>query len=564
MQKIMIYILGFILFMQGGHPVWAENYLLNGGQKSTFRYALVQEIRPTGETVTMNLTYVIPQTFTSETYRQQIKDFDIRFSLKPDARKEWTDRHGNRVVDYAWDSPKKAFKAEVSFISDNEVTLKQIKTESPFPVNDLPAAFDLYLSETAQVQVNNKEIKQKARALVNDSKTEFDAVQRILTWVIDKMKYVLTPEAYDAMYAFRTGKGNCQNYSHLAAALMRAVGIPVRIVNGITLKEPYHVKLGAQLLSLNMAQGRHSWIEVYFPDLGWMPFDPQQTELFVSNRFVRIEIGLDNQDTMNDGLVRWTRTKGSKEVISFQETIAADFTSDIVDLIGEKQGYGPKNLMLLPPVKAQYFNAPVVKEQKPVPYDPALLAKAVFEKPYIYGNLDFPEGVNFAFSRTTRVTDNENSMEKNFLVETAEYITGGQDYCQAFEIGVPVNLQQIGVALQKFGGEGELVLELRENTQGGPGKIAAVSRGVRLENISGARGYFWVDFDFADQQLMLTPDRYWISINYKGSPIINWFYSYGKPVGQMDGTRSKSRNEANWRFTMGYEFNYRVSGLTIR
>ncbi|TFG98410.1 MAG: hypothetical protein E4H13_09915 [Calditrichales bacterium] len=105
MQKIMIYILGFILFMQGGHPVWAENYLLNGGQKSTFRYALVQEIRPTGETVTMNLTYVIPQTFTSETYRQQIKDFDIRFSLKPDAQKEWTDRHGNRVVDYAWDSP---------------------------------------------------------------------------------------------------------------------------------------------------------------------------------------------------------------------------------------------------------------------------------------------------------------------------------------------------------------------------------------------------------------------------------------------------------------------------
>ena len=81
------------------------------------------------------------------------------------------------------------------------------------------------------------------------------------------MHYVLTPEEFDALYAFESGKGNCQNYSHLTAALMRAAGIPTRIVNGVTLKRPFDINMGSQLLTLNMAQGRHSWIEVYFPDL---------------------------------------------------------------------------------------------------------------------------------------------------------------------------------------------------------------------------------------------------------------------------------------------------------
>jgi transglutaminase-like putative cysteine protease len=51
----------------------------------------------------------------------------------------------------------------------------------------------------------------------------------------------------------------------LAAALMRAVGIPARIVNGVTLKKPFDVNVSGQILTLNMAEGRHSWIEVYFP-----------------------------------------------------------------------------------------------------------------------------------------------------------------------------------------------------------------------------------------------------------------------------------------------------------
>ena len=47
-------------------------------------------------------------------------------------------------------------------------------------------------------------------------------MQRTFTWVVDNMRYVNPPAKYDALYSFNTGKGNCQNYSHLAAAILNA------------------------------------------------------------------------------------------------------------------------------------------------------------------------------------------------------------------------------------------------------------------------------------------------------------------------------------------------------
>jgi hypothetical protein len=60
------------------------------------------------------------------------------------------------------------------------------------------------------------------------------------------------------------------------------------------------------------------------------------------------------------------------------------------------------------------------------------------------------------------------------------------------------------------------------------------------------------------------PGSYWIALGFTGSPIVNWFYTYGKPVGPVDGTRYKSVFQQNWSGAMNYEFNYRVSGLTVK
>jgi len=57
--------------------------------------------------------------------------------------------------------------------------------------------------------------------------------------------------------------------------------------------------------------------------------------------------------------------------------------------------------------------------------------------------------------------------------------------------------------------------------------------------------------------------NYWIALGFTGSPIVNWFYTYGKPVGSVEGTRYKGVYQADWSNALSYEFNYRVVGLTV-
>jgi len=562
MKRVFYLSATFLAVITLNYSLLADNYQLDGSQSSIIEYRLHQTILPTSETVTMNLSYVVPESFESITYSQYISDFNIRFTAKPEEKKEWIDKRGNKVIDYAWMNPRKAFEVIITFKAENLVALKDVVSKATFPLGKLSDEMQTYLIATKMVPADVKTIRNLSTEIVDGAQTEYEAVHNILAWVIDHVNYVLDPEEFNAMYSLRTGRGNCQNFSHLTAALLRAQGIPTRIVNGITLKEPYDITMENRILTLNMAQGRHSWIEVYFPDLGWMPFDPQQSELFVSNRFIRIEIGVDNEETMNDGLVRWTRTKGSNEVISFNEGIEATFQKDEIAIKGFNQKFGPKKLLLMPGIQTQVKIPDLPVVVKPEEFDPATLADLKFDFPFIFGNMEFPQNINFAFTRSSLQGEDENSQElkKNFLVETAEYVSGNSDYAQLFVLDKPVYLEVVGLALQKFGGQGRLVLELREDLNGKPGAIAALSEPVDIQTMQIGKGYDWIDFNFSSQGLVLTPDNYWITINFKGSPIINWFYSYGKPVGPIEGTLMKGKKEDTWTNTMGYEFNYRVIG----
>ena len=546
-------------------PCYAENYLLNGGQNSRIDYTMEQRVVPSAGTQRLILSYVIPESFNSPTYNQQITGFNLQFSQQPADRDESTDKRGNKIIRATWQKPNGQITAKISLTAVNNTRLQRLQTQAPFPLSGLSADVTPYLKATDQVPSTDRQIVSKAQELTVSSKTEFDAVQKILIWVVDHMTYVLTPQSYDAMYSFRSGKGNCQNYSHLAAALMRSVGIPVRIVNGITTKQPYDVDTGGGTLTMRMAEGRHSWIEVYFPDLKWVPFDPQQTQLFVSNRFIRVEIGLDNEETANDGLIRWTQSRGTSGQPQFEELIEASFVSDQVNLSGSKANYGPKKLLFTPPVDATFTKvavAPPPPPPKPVPKE--TLQKMQYNKQIVFGNLEFPENIDFLAARgpAKEIEGGEMEMRKNFMVETAEYVTTrGNQYAQTFMVTKPMKLSKTGLALHKFGGDGQLWIELlKDDGQGRPGENIATSDFIPLEQIRFSRGYSWVDFDF-EENPTLSPGRYWIALGFTGSPIVNWFFSYGKPVGPVDGTRYKTLFDETWSRSLSYEFNYRIMGV---
>ncbi|MGY1707074.1 transglutaminaseTgpA domain-containing protein [Geodermatophilus sp. SYSU D00697] len=67
----------------------------------------------------------------------------------------------------------------------------------------------------------------------------------------------------------RLRRGYCEQYAGAMAVLVRAAGVPARVVLGYT---PGTVQPdGSRLVTSDDA---HAWVEVYFDDLGWIPFDP--------------------------------------------------------------------------------------------------------------------------------------------------------------------------------------------------------------------------------------------------------------------------------------------------
>lgn len=542
-----------------------ENYLINGGQESKIQYQLIQRVEPAGDTKTLKMSFVVPESFQSPTYNQRIENFALNLTPEPSKKQDERDKRGNRIVLAEWKNPNQSVDVSMTFIAYNQTILKTLESSAGFPLTNLPNDVKEYLSATDQVQRNDPRIQEKAKELVRGVKTEFDAVQRILTWVVDHMRYVTPPEQYDALYAFENGKGNCQNYSHLTAALLRAVGIPVRIINGVTLKQPYTVRTSEGDFTFKMGQGRHSWIEVFFTDLGWIPFDPQQSVLFVSNRFVRIEVGVDNEETVNDGMVRWQQAKGVKGRPSFQEIIEAEFPVDNVQLSIARQNYGPQKMLLCPDVRAAFKKEVAPPPPPPVEISDDKLKQLKYDKPFLFGNLDFPVGVDFVFARgpAKKGAEDEYEMRKNFMVETAEYVTTKlTQYAQIVVLKKPVKLVKVGLALHKFGGSGQLWIDLMKDEGGKPGNVLAASDWKMLDELSAKPGYDWVDFDFTKESPVLSPGKYWIGLGFTGSPIVNWFYTYGKPVGPVNGTRYKGVYESDWSGALAYEFNYRVAGWT--
>ncbi|MDD5533577.1 MAG: transglutaminase domain-containing protein, partial [Syntrophales bacterium] len=401
----------------------AENYTLQGEMGSDIRFEIRKNVEVTDGVQKLTLSFVVPPGFRSPTYSQAINNFDIRFSPPPQDRTEAAGNRGSRVITAVWQRPPRTVEARLSFSASNRTSLQVLNTKAPFPVRDIPEDGRDYLKSTEQVQAGDSRIQRLAAELCSGVKTEFDAVQKILTWVVDHVRYVTPPERYDASYSFESGKGNCQNFSHLSAALMRASGIPVRIVNGITLNKPFDVVRQGGTLTFKMGQGRHSWIEVWFPDLGWVPLDPQQTAMFVPNRFIRIETGVDNNETIQDGLMKWAQTRGSEDPRD-QEIIQADFAADNVKIAGKRESYGPRNLLLCPGVNAAFTRKEIITPPPPPVITDAELARLRFDSPFLFGNLEFPEGIDFAFP-PSRPGTRKGMKVKSFVVETAEYVTTG-------------------------------------------------------------------------------------------------------------------------------------------
>lgn len=87
-----------------------------------------------------------------------------------------------------------------------------------------------------------------------------------------------------------TRRGVCQDFAHLMIGCLRSLGLSARYVSGylMTVPPPGQKRLQG-------ADASHAWVSVYFPDLGWLDFDPTN-DVMVSDKHVTLAWGRDYND----------------------------------------------------------------------------------------------------------------------------------------------------------------------------------------------------------------------------------------------------------------------------
>lgn len=123
-----------------------------------------------------------------------------------------------------------------------------------------------------------------AEEITKDKKTWLEKAQAIEKYfrsndfVYDQTNVAVPDdnEDYVDQFLFETQRGYCDNFSTSMVVMMRSVGIPARWVKGYTEGEYIDTLENGRRLYEVTNNNAHSWVEGYFPGVGWVPFEPTQ------------------------------------------------------------------------------------------------------------------------------------------------------------------------------------------------------------------------------------------------------------------------------------------------
>jgi transglutaminase-like putative cysteine protease len=117
-------------------------------------------------------------------------------------------------------------------------------------------------------------IGQLARQVTAGAGNNYDRAMAVETYLREHYQYTLDLPRVEqsdpvAGFLFYARRGNCEYFAAALAVMLRTLGIPARLVNGFQSGD--YNRVGGDFV----VRGRdaHSWVEVFFPRYGWIPFD---------------------------------------------------------------------------------------------------------------------------------------------------------------------------------------------------------------------------------------------------------------------------------------------------
>ncbi len=156
------------------------------------------------------------------------------------------------------------------------------RVQYPIPSRLLGPSLSPYLRAERDRQSGEPSIMRLAGDITRGSRFAHEAANAILSWIADNLIFDTTVSVpSDALSALRYGKAYCVGYSNLAVALLRAAGIPARVAHGY-LPPGYEWGFSKEYWGVKVNDGGfHAYVEIYYPDTGWVFSDAEHSHNFV-------------------------------------------------------------------------------------------------------------------------------------------------------------------------------------------------------------------------------------------------------------------------------------------
>ncbi len=176
-----------------------------------------------------------------------------------------------------WDSGRQRFSPPVMEIIREELPLRAAFER---PLNDGDDRFQELLASEFNIESEHEEIIRAAEEIAGSVTDPVEAAGLVQSWVyehLEKRPVVSIPSALEVL---RAKVGDCNEHATLATALLRALGIPARIVVGLV-----------------YTRGKffyHAWSEAYVGE--WISLDPTLNQMPVDATHIKLlEGNLDRQ-----------------------------------------------------------------------------------------------------------------------------------------------------------------------------------------------------------------------------------------------------------------------------
>ncbi len=253
------YLIFIILLLSSVVAAQVENY--NDVQTLSINLIIQQSI-----TVNYKTSSATLQSVTASIIFIPIEDTRQKIiNLNTQTTPEGKVKQDPQQVTINWENTKDqslSYKIQATVQTKN--SFPKIKQKMHFPLDQLDQDVNKYTQPTEFIDLT-PEIEAKAREIIGQDDDLFSVVFKLADWTQNNINYdlsTLTAEAVQkSSWVLSHKEGVCDEMTNLFISMLRSVGIPAKFISGMVYS------------NVGFTWGLHGWAEVYFPNVGWLPFD---------------------------------------------------------------------------------------------------------------------------------------------------------------------------------------------------------------------------------------------------------------------------------------------------